>query len=347
MKEQNNTTMYDNNQAVSALNKVAGFDPRKFLRKTFSRQGKQEVMRLDLRYKKLWFRLVHPAGRFKVTPLRITEQLAIFEARVFLDRGDTEPIASFTAQHTRQDTPGGLYVQAAQYEALNQALTDAGFGLQFADVSCAPEEEQYGSEVPVGKAPVPAQNEQAAQPAVAPTQEVAPVQEIVKAEMLPTEKETPPPTMPAETPAPQDAAAGNPPVAEVASLPAQEEPAAPIQEDPLPPDIPTQAAEESAEVELPAVAETPVEEAPIPTESTAPTYTEDMPVEEILQRMTFEEAQNVFVDVGTCNGWTIEQVADRRPASLKWYVFGYPGKNNILRAAAQIMMDNLAGQKAG
>ena len=66
-------------------------------------------------------------------------------------------------------------------------------------------------------------------------------------------------------------------------------------------------------------------------------YTADMPVAEIIKRMTFEEAQQVTVDEGTCNGWTLAEVAERRPPSLKWYVYGYKKNNNILRAAAQIM----------
>ena len=76
-------------------------------------------------------------------------------------------------------------------------------------------------------------------------------------------------------------------------------------------------------------------------------YTADMPVAEIIKRMTFEEAQQVTVDEGTCNGWTLAEVAERRPPILKWYVYGYKKNNNILRAAAQIMWDSLNAQKAG
>ena len=89
--------------------------------------------------------------------------------------------------------------------------------------------------------------------------------------------------------------------------------------------------------------------APAANGSAAPQvkYTKDTPIEEILQLMTFEEAQNVKVDIGTCNGWTMAQVAERRPPSLKWDVFGCKEGNNILRAAAQIMMESLSGKKAG
>ena len=77
-------------------------------------------------------------------------------------------------------------------------------------------------------------------------------------------------------------------------------------------------------------------------------YTPDMPVEEIVRLMTFEEAGKVVVDTGVCKGQTIAEVAERRPPSLKFYLYGgYRGDNNILRAAAQIMLDSLAAKKAG
>lgn len=407
MNEQKNTSsMYDTNQAVAGLNRVSGFDPRKFLRKTVSPKGGREVLKLDLPYKKLWFRLAHPAGRFKVTPLRLTEQLAIFEAKVFFHRNDTEPAACFTAQHTRQDTPGGLYVQAAQYEALNQALTDAGFGLQFADLSREPAEEPYGSEIPVEALQAREADARTASdasafqrslpmaPAAAPepepekkedTGEPAPSQEPVDYPIPPARKEEPSASAAEETALPAEEAGvklpveEKPAVAEAPSaLPADGETPAEAETmnaDALPataaeghpsPEEPVQTVDEpgTAEESLPTApqdtaavfaaaqdtgtAETPSEPAPAPVEDeNAPAYTEDMPVEEILQRMTFEQAQSVFVDAGTCKGWTMAQVADRRPPSLKWFVYSYAGANNIMRAAAQIMLDSLAGQKAG
>ena len=87
-------TMYEQIPAVAALNRVPGFDPVKLLRRTVSPKTREEVLRLDLPYKKLWFRLANPKGKIRLNALRITEQLAIFEAQVFLDRSDTEPIGS-------------------------------------------------------------------------------------------------------------------------------------------------------------------------------------------------------------------------------------------------------------
>ena len=148
MKGNQESMLYTTNATVAALNRVSGFDPLKFLRRTTSCKTGEDVMRLDLRYKKLWFRLACPTGRLKLNALRITEKMAIFEAKVYRDREDTEPLSSYVANCTLDATPGGLYVEAAQEEALDTALSNAGFGIQFADVGS--ESEEYGSEVPVG-----------------------------------------------------------------------------------------------------------------------------------------------------------------------------------------------------
>ena len=146
MKGNQEPMLYTTNATVAALNHVPGFDPLKFLRRTISRKTGEDVMRLDMRYKKLWFRLACPTGRLKLNALRITEKMAIFEAKVYRDREDAEPLSSYVANCTLDATPGGLYVEAAQEEALDTALSNAGFGIQFADVGS--ESEEYGSEAP-------------------------------------------------------------------------------------------------------------------------------------------------------------------------------------------------------
>ena len=141
--------MYDRIPAVAALNRVPGFDPVKLLRKTVSSKTREPVMKLYLPYKKLWFRLLYPNGRIKLNRLRMTEQVAIYEAQIFLDRTDVEPISSFTACCTKEESPNGRYLQDAQDEATDEALTAAGFGLQFADISMTREQKRFGSEFPV------------------------------------------------------------------------------------------------------------------------------------------------------------------------------------------------------
>ena len=234
MNTNQSATMYESVPVVSELNKVQGFDPLKFLRRT----TKGEKV-LDLKYKKLWFRLKYPNGRIKLSSLKITDQLAIIEARVYFDKNDAQPRSSFIAQREAKATPGGLYIESAQHAAIDQALSDAGFGVQFS--------------------------------AAAPTAEV----------------------MESVAPAMEDAEG-------------------------------EETEEETAD-----------------TDTAAPTYSSDMPVDEICSMMTYEEAGNVIVPLGTCKGWAMSQVADRRPASLKWYINGYSGNDNILRAAATIMQASL------
>ena len=64
----------------------------------------------------------------------LTEEIAIVEAEICRDRSDTAQVVNFVASCTAQDTPGGLYIQAAQYEAVDNDLTDAGFGIQLCNV---------------------------------------------------------------------------------------------------------------------------------------------------------------------------------------------------------------------
>lgn len=379
-ESKNANLMYDAVPPVAALNKIPGFDPRKFLRKAISETTKEEIFKLDLKYKKLWFRLVHPTGRIKMNALRITDQLAIIEARVYLDKSDPEPVASFTSSRSIKDTPGSLYVQAAQYEAQDVALTDAGFGLQFCDVSHAPGEERFGTEIPVqavrnttpkeplSQTPTPVEQPEALTAAEAPApkpeqpakmQTSTPAQAAVEPpqscmseaadfQAEPQPAENAPAAVPVETATPANMEANAPTATARPAYSATEmtgdrrlteEPPAEETRRAIVTDFPAGA----VQTETSAVAMEEYEA----EQSAAPHYTPDMPVEEILSLMSLEDAQNLIVDVGTCSGWTMAQVADRRAASLKWYVFGYKGDNNILRAAAQMMLSFTTEQKAG
>ena len=307
-ENKNRGMLYRAIPAVSELNRVPGFDPLKLLRRTISAKTKQPVLRLDLPYKKLWFRLANPRGRIRVNALRITEQMAIYEAQVYLDQNDPQPLVSFTASCTRDAAPDGHYIEAAQREAINEALTDAGYGLQFADVEARPQDRMYGSDLPLE----------------AGAQKVAPAEPVLKAKpaapiMAP---ETTKPVAPITAPA-SSAAAPEPAKPEMA-----EKPAAPV---------PAQAAQLPAETTA---------ETPAPSPAASKPYTEKSPVEEILQYLTLEEAMEYVVDYGSCSGWTMREVSEKRPASLKFYVFGgYKGENNLLRAAAKLVLESLTGHK--
>ena len=204
----------------------------------------------------------------RVTALRITEQMAIFEARVFLDRSDAEPFSMSVAQQQLQDNRD--FIRGAQNEALSQALTDAGFGIQ----------------------------------PVEPVEQRLPVEPVKAEKVVPTD-----------------------------TVMATAEPGAVEQTDELP--LPTQKAEMRIEPKGNDAS----------AQDEAPAYTQNTPVEELLQVMTLEQARQVVVDDGICRGMTIAQVAEKRPVNLRFYLIPGKSKNNLVRAAAQLVLDSR--QKAG
>ena len=258
----NSTTMYDLIPAAASLNKVPGFAPLKLMHPTEIPGTGEKAMVLDLQYKKLWFRLAYPKGKIKLNRQKITEDLAVFEALVYFDKNDTEPVSSCTVECT-SDTPS--YILTAQNKAIDRALTDAGFGIQFV------------------KPPVSTKNS------------------------IPKQNITVSSTPQGIPPAAQD----NEPVKKEAEI--------------------IEFKKDDSEVKT----ESPVK------------YTADMSVEEIVSLMTYDEACNVVVDSGVCNGMTIAQVAEKRGPSLKFYVYGGYKGSNIVKAAAQIMLEAMKVQKAG
>ena len=325
MNEKVNATMYDVVPVVSELNKVPGFNPLKFLRQT------ADGPKLDLKIKKLWFRLKYPAGRTKLTALRITDQLAIIEAKVYFDKNDSSPNGNVVAQAKAQDIPGGLYIEAAQHDALDQALEDAGFGIQFVPAS--------SNNVPVKMpAAVPKQDTEQVV-AQTPVQNIAVEQAETVVQSVSFE-----PAAPLQAETPQIA------VETPASEPVEQAPVLHEIVPPAPSTMNVAAAATEGSDNTPGAApvheETVAPAAEVISDQDAPAaYTPDMTVEEICERMTREEAGNIIVPVGTCKGMMLSQVADRRPASLKWYLNGYNGDDNILRAGAKMMLDAISAME--
>lgn len=312
MNANETVSMYELVPVVSELNRVPGFDPLKFLRKT------KDGMKLDVKIKKLWFRLKYPSGRIRLSALKITDQLAIIEARVYFDKNDTQPVASFTAQRENKTTPGGLYIESAQHSAVDEALSAAGFGIQFIPAN-------KGTSIPIQNVAAP-KSELVEHPK-------ADMQERVKAV-----EETPPQAIVTEQiiekPIAAEPIVPEQPVEEITTAAqAQEEAATEVV---------------SAPAQISEIVESEPEEVTETVEAEEATggYTNDMSVDEICARMTVEEAGNLIVTSGTCKGWTLSQVADRRPVSLKWYLTGYNGDDNILRAGAKIMQTVIDAQKA-
>ena len=310
-------TMYHAVPVVSELNRVKGFDPTRFLRKT------KDGPKLDLSVKKLWFRLKYPNGRIKLSALKITDQLAIIEARVFFDKNDTQPVSSFTAQTNNQTTPGGLYIEMAQHNAIDEALSSAGFGIQFVPANESRRPLVSESEIPkVAAKPIveetTVKDEEPIEEVVAPVPEI--VEQVVTLIVEEKIKEASIAEAPVEETPIEEKVATTPIVEEPAPVVAQPEPA----------------------VVTPAHEVTEIQE-----DESNLSYNKSMSVEEICALMTVEEARNYVVPVGTCKNWTMDQVASRRPVSLKYYLSpAYTGDDNILRAAATIMLRLTQNQAA-
>ena len=336
----------------------AGFDPLKLLRRMVSKSG-EDVFRLELPYKKLWFRKSHPNGRIYVKPLQLNEKIAIYEAQVFLNRDDNVPFVSYTASVANEGTSDGKYAEKAQYEAVDNALSDAGFGIQVAD-------RYYGSEVPVSVYPgtVPKTVRKAVQ-ATAKTVDQPPAvaEQAVPAPQVKTEVST---AQPAAQTGVQTVTKAEPKVEAVAAPKAEPvvvpKVEAPVQEEPVVKAEPVQpviapevkpapeahAANAALELLRGGTAQ-PAEAKAASAEKDAfsdlpftfgPTYTNEMSVEQIVGLMTLEQAKAVVVDDGMSKGMTMGEVAEKRPASLQFYLsIGYKKNNNILKAAAQILLD--------
>ena len=137
-----NESLYNNFEAVKELNRVDGFDPTKVMRRIVESMEdgtSSERCYLDVAYRKLWFRLKYPQGAIKKFVREITDQFAIVEAKVYLDRSD--PVDNYIANaivkryFNPEDKLGDKYLELAETAAVGRALADAGFGIQFADSS--------------------------------------------------------------------------------------------------------------------------------------------------------------------------------------------------------------------
>ena len=131
-----NETMAKNMEIINGLNEVEGFDPAAFLRKLQSEAGEEQLY-LDVKYRKLWFRLKYPLGKIAKRIIKLENDYAIIESRIYLDRNDPEDnyISCAMAQRwrTEDDAYGKKYVESAETAAVGRALADAGFGIQFSE----------------------------------------------------------------------------------------------------------------------------------------------------------------------------------------------------------------------
>lgn len=334
MAVNSSTYMYDEVSEINQLNKVEGFDPRKYMR-LIQNEGQAGKYYLDVAYRKLWFRLKYPQGKIVKKLIKLTENLAIVEARVYLDRNDEEAnyISNALAQKylTNDDKFGAKYVELAETAAVGRALSDAGFGLQFAD-----KEMDFDPEVT--EAPIDGQIMQGG----SMMQEGAFLAEGMVDEMDGTIMEQEDENIPGQhgieeyIPMPEEVGAAfeqgmTPAMQQTGQIPSG---TAPVQQNvgrPAPQPARTGQSAKPASV--------PAQRAKAPVANPSGVMRKDMPVEEIYRMLTRDKAAAVVVSTGFNKGKTLGQVALEKPNSLEWYVTSYGGPDNILRAAAKFLID--------
>lgn len=300
MKSDNSAVVYNAESTAAGLNRVKGFDPLKYVRSTEN----GEV--LDLPYQKLWFRLRHPNGKIRIFIKNLSEKIAAVEARVYFDRADSEPAANCIISGV--DAEDKVSVAKAQHDAMEKALSDAGFGLQFISVN--------PSAVKAEEKAVTKKAEKPKQPAkeVKPEKAEEPVKAEIKTEAVKAEPEAAPAK--AET---EEA----PPVTDPLLTVVNNIESGSIKVD-----------EQTGEViEQQAAAE---------DEPTPVSYDKTTPIDEICAVMTLEDAKNYVIDGGPYNGWNVGTLAERRPVKvLEMIIEKYPTEDNILRAATKLILDSM------
>lgn len=300
MKSDNSAVVYNAESTAAGLNRVKGFDPLKYVRST------ENGAVLDLPYQKLWFRLRHPNGKIRIFIKNLSEKIAAVEARVYFDRTDSEPAANCIISGV--DAEDKVSVAKAQHDAMEKALSDAGFGLQFISVN--------PSAVKAEEKAVTKKAEKPKQPAkeVKPEKAEEPVKAEIKTEAVKAEPETAPAK--AET---EEAPPVTDPLLTVVNN---------IENSSIKVD------EQTGEViEQQAAAE---------DEPTPVSYDKTTPIDEICAVMTLEDAKNYVIDGGPYNGWKVGTLAERRPVKvLEMIIEKYPTEDNILRAATKLILDSM------
>lgn len=300
MKSDNSAVVYNAESTAAGLNRVKGFDPLKYVRST------ENGAVLDLPYQKLWFRLRHPNGKIRIFIKNLSEKIAAVEARVYFDRADSEPAANCIISGV--DAEDRVSVAKAQHDAMEKALSDAGFGLQF--ISVNPSGVKAEEKAVTKKAEKPKQ----------PAKEVKPekAEEPVKAEIKTEAVKAEPEAAPAK---------------------AETEEAPPVT-DPL---LTVVNNIESGSIKVYEQTGEVIEQQAAAEDEPAPvSYDKTTPIDEICAVMTLEDAKNYVIDGGPYNGWKVGTLAERRPVKvLEMIIEKYPTEDNILRAATKLILDSM------
>ena len=263
--------LYDVNDAVKALNRVEGFEPKDYLREEKTEDGVSFY--LDTKYRLLWFRLMYPQGKLVKIPKALNKEYATFEVRVYTDKNDADEnfLANGFASRYKDDANekfGLNFVESAETAALGRALKDAGFGTQFCDIALPNDQTIVDAGVHIsfdlGDGTLPN-----------PDEDGAPVEEGGGTETGKT----------------------------------------------------TGTEEKAATITKPE--EKPKEEKVV--------LTADMPVEELLKKMTVDFAKEIVIDYGIDKGKTLGKLAQERPQGVQYHAS--KAKNNHIRAGAMFLLE--------
>lgn len=373
--------LYDRSEAVAALNRVEGFNPMELAR-TLSKEGQEDQLYLDVKYRKLWFRLVHPLGKIVSSIRSFTENMAIVEARIYLDKCDAEEnyIANAFSQRFRTNDPnfGDKFLEMAETAAVGRALSDAGFGLQFADVGeendpmqidagiqipgMTAQSQAQGNDTPQGgmtwnpqmqsgmqgnNIPPANQYGQNPQPAMTGNPQMQPTMTENQGMQATAQNQgNQSQTIPQGTANPQSSApAQSNPMMNQFYQQAQEKGTAIGQNPSGTPQMQNSFGNQNQQAGqmLQMQGNSKASSQYSPTAS----LDESLPVEELVQRMTYEQAtQIVITGNGKFGGKTMGQVAVESPKNLEWFAQSYSGKNHLIPASARVLL-NAAMPMAG
>lgn len=298
--------LYNKSEVVGALNRVDGFNPMELAR-VISKENQEDQLYLDVKYRKLWFRLVHPLGKIVSYIINYTENMALVEARVYLDKCDAADnyIANSFSQKFRSNDPqfGDKFLEMAETVAIGRALADAGFGIQLADVG----EENDPAQVDAGF-PVP-------QGMAMPDGDGFAMQN---------------PEIPQNTYA--GTSAGPQGMMDQFYQQAQANGQMIGQPQPM------------SNMQMQGMGRTsqnPAQNFGISQRPNGPMpLDKNLPVEELVKQMTYEQAIQVVIGGnGKFKGKTMGQVATESPQSLDWFARQYSGNDHLLPAAARIILE--------
>lgn len=325
----NQNCMYEEVKEVKNLNEVEGFDPRKYMR-IIQEEGGKVTYYLDVAFRKLWFRLKYPEGKVVKKILKLTDQVAIVEAKVYLNRSDAQEnfVSNAFAQkfYSAEDSFGSKYVELAETAAVGRALTDAGFGLQFSDRDG--EADPQVTEAPF-EAGMLFQEEGAYEDTFAYIGSAEYGFDTSESIVVPKESDF------IENSRQNQRMGGS------------------NQKECIMDGQVVKAQNESSETGKKETASEKIGQGTSASGDAQPEkdvkqkiieIRKDMPVEQIYALLTRESAAAVVIPTKYYHGMTLGQLAIEKPQALEWYVTSYGGPDNLLRAAARFLLDSALKQ---